>query len=425
MLDRLLTKPRLARDPRMQSIILIVFGLTYLGMALGRVPGLKLDRTGIALLGVVVLLATGAVPAGSVGKSVDLPTLMLLFALMIVSAQFAAAGFYDWMAHRLAAAPGSSLRLLALVIAVTGLLSAILANDIIAFAVAPVLADGIRRRGLDPRPFLIGLAGACNAGSAMTVIGNPQNILIGQVGHLDFWRYIAACAPAGLIALAIVFAVVALAWRRVLAATPAVAHETAPALDRWQAAKGVAALLALVILFATPLPRDVGALVIAAALLASRRLSSRDLIGTVDWHLLLLFACLFVATGAFAGLPLASDAMGWLAHHGFLPDRLAVMAPLLAVASNLIGNVPAVMLILSLWHQAPEGAFYGLAVLSTLAGNLLIVGSLANIIVAERAALAGVRLGFGAHARAGIPITILSMAAAVAWLAATGRMAML
>ena len=405
-----------------QTIIVIIFGLIYLGMALGGVPGLKLDRSGIALLGIVVLLASGAVPAAGVGKSVDLPTLMLLFALMIVSAQFSAAGFYDWMAHRLAAAPGSSLRLVASVVIVAGLLSAILANDIIAFAVAPVLADGIRRRGLDPRPFLIALAGACNVGSAMTVIGNPQNILIGQVGHLDFWRYLAAAAPVGLVSLAIVIGVVALLWRRELAATPSPPHDRVPALDRWQCAKGVVAIVALVVLFATPFPRDIGALAIAGTLLASRRLSSRDLIGAVDWHLLLLFACLFIATGAFAALPLAGDAMHWLTAHRLLPDRLTVMAPLLTIGSNLIGNVPAVMLILSLWHSPPEGAMIGMAVLSTLAGNLLIVGSLANIIVAERAATQGVKLGFAAHAGSGIPITILTMAVAMAWLAATGRM---
>ena len=409
----------------MQDVILPVFALIYLGMALGGVPGLKLDRSGIALLGVVVLLATGAVPVDRIGHFVDLPTLILLFALMIVSAQFSAAGFYDWMAHKLADAPGSSRRLLALVVAVAGFLSAILANDIIAFAVAPVLADGIRRRGLDPRPFLIGLAGACNAGSAMTVIGNPQNILIGQVGRLDFWRYIVACAPAGLAAMAIVFGVVALLWRRELAVAPKPADEAVPPFDRRQTAKGAIALVALVALFATPFPRDIGALVVAAALLASRRLSSRDLVGSVDWHLLLLFACLFVATGAFASLGLATDAMTWLVNHGLLPDRLAVMAPLLTVASNLIGNVPSVMLILSLWHDAPEGAMYGMAVISTLAGNLLIVGSLANIIVAERAATTGVRLGFAAHAKSGIPITILSLAVAIAWLAARGWMAML
>ncbi len=406
----------------MDTLTLAAFGLTYVGMALGRAPGLKLDRTGMALMGVVMLLAGGALRPGSIGAAVDAPTLLLLFALMIVSAQFAAAGVYAYVASRITAGRGSPARLLAVVVAAAGALSAVLANDIIAFAMAPIIAEGTRRRGLDPRPFLIALAGACNAGSAMTIIGNPQNILIGQSGQLDFWGFAAICAPPALMGLAVVFAVIRWQWRDALAATPIPILDTAPRPDTWQMAKGVLAVIALAALFATPLPREIGALVIAALLLASRRLSSRDMIGAVDWHLLLLFACLFIITHAFAGLGLAAEAMAQLAGSGVLPDRLLVMAPLMLAASNTIGNVPAVMLLLSVWPQPAEGALLGLAVLSTLAGNLLLLGSLANIIVAERAASVGVRLSLADHARSGIPMTLVSMAAAAAWLALAGAM---
>jgi Na+/H+ antiporter NhaD/arsenite permease-like protein len=407
----------------MDSLILLAFVATYLGMALGSVPGLRLERTGLALMAVVVLLASGAVEVSQLGRAIDLPTLLLLFALMIVSAQFGAAGFYDWVAAKLARAAGPPGRLLALVVVVAAGMSAILANDIIAFAMAPILAEGTRRRGLDPRPFLIALACACNAGSAMTVIGNPQNILIGQVGGLNFWRFLAVCGPAGLVSLGIVYGVVRWQWRAQLTAPPAQASlPPAPPPNPWQTAKGVVAVLAMAALFTTSLPRDIGALVIAALLLASRRLSSRDMIGAVDWHLLLLFACLFTVTGAFSSLGLAAEAVGWLSQHRMLPDSLIVMTPLVTLLSNTIGNVPAVILILSVWAHPPEGAMIGMALLSTLAGNLLIVGSLANIIVVERAATVGVKLSFRDHARSGIPVTLLSMAAAAAWLAATGAM---
>ncbi len=411
----------------MDTVVVVVFAATYLGMALGRIPGLKVDRTGLALMAVVALLASGAVDVATIGKAIDLPTLLLLFALMIVSAQFGAARFYDWVAARLAAASGPPQRLLLLTVIVGGALSAILANDIIAFAVTPVLAEGTRRRGLDPRPFLIGLAGACNAGSAMTVIGNPQNILIGQMGGLDFWRFLGVCAPPGVASLAIVYFVVRRQWRGALSGHPVPAAAAAPvaAPDRWQTAKGGVALLLLAGLFATPLPRDIGALVIAALLLGSRKLASRDMIGAVDWHLLLLFACLFVITQSFSSLGLAAHGMTWLAAHRAMPDNLAVMGPLLAAMSNTIGNVPAVILILSVWPHPPAGVLYGVALLSTLAGNLLILGSMANIIVVERAAGVGVRLGFLDHARSGVPMTVLSMAAAAAWLALTGRVPLL
>ncbi len=256
----------------------------------------------------------------------------------------------------------------------------------------------------------------------MTVIGNPQNILIGQVAHLDFWRFIAICAPAGLIAMAIVYLIVAWQWRAQLADGAAEAHVPVPVPDRWQSGKAVLAAVVLVALFTTSFPRDLAALVVAAVLMISRRVASRDMIARVDWGLLLLFACLFTVTGAFSSLGFAGQGMDWLNQRGILPTSLSVMAPLMLLLSNTISNVPAVILILSVWHNPPEGAMYAMALLATLAGNFLIVGSLANIIVSERAASAGVRLGFRDHARSGIPITILSMIAAMLWLWATGWM---
>ena len=401
----------------MDTLSIAVFAFTYLGMALGRVPGLKLDRAGIALLGVVVLLGSGRLEVRELGGPVDVPTLLLLFALMIVSAQFQTAGVYRAVAARVAAAPGSADRLLLLTVLVSGLLSAVLANDVVCFAMTPIVVEGIRRRGLDARPFALAIAGAANAGSAMTVIGNPQNILIGQLGALDFWHFLAACGVPGLLSLALVWLSIRWVWRRELAHRPEpLPPAPLPRPDRWQTVKGVAAVVALVLLFATPLPREVGALVIAGLLLTSRRLSSREMIGTVDWHLLLLFACLFIVTDTFANTGLAQAGVDRLAEMGLFPDRLAVMAPLMLAASNTIGNVPAVMLILSVWPTPDPGALYGLALLSTLAGNLLLLGSLANIITAERAAAAGVRVSFLDFARAGVPMTLATMGVASAWL---------
>jgi Na+/H+ antiporter NhaD/arsenite permease-like protein len=408
----------------MTGTVIAVFAATYVGMALGRVPGLKLDRTGIALMAVAVLLATGAVDLDRMGASIDAPTIVLLFALMILSAQFAAAGFYDLCAGAITRATATPERLLALTVAISGVLSAVLANDVVVYAMTPLLCAGIGARGLDPRPFLLALAGASNAGSAATLIGNPQNILIGQLGGLDFWRFLAVCGPPALLSLLVVYLVVRWVWRRELAA-PAKAPPPPPdrtPVDGWQVAKGAIATVLLIALFATPVPREIGALAIAAALLASRKLASRAMIGAVDWHLLLLFACLFTVTGAFAETGLAADGLDWLARRGLLPDSLAVLAPLALVASNGIGNVPAVILLMAIWPDPSEGALYGLALLSTLAGNLLLVGSLANVIVAERAAAAGLRLGFADFARSGIPMTLLSMAIAVAWLALGGWM---
>lgn len=400
----------------MATLAVIVFVLVYIGMALGRVPGLAVDRTGVALLGLIVLLATGDLSLDEAGRAVDMPTIALLFALMILSAQFEQSGFYGVVAARVTQAARNPKNLLALLIVATGILSAILTNDVIAFAFTPLVCAGLLRQKLDPRPYLVALAGAANAGSAATLIGNPQNILIGQAGGLDFWRYIAIALPPVILSLAFVYWAVAMTWKSALAAPGALAAPQPAELDRFQTAKGLLAIVALIGLFLTPLPRELGALAVAGVLLLSRRLSSREMIGAVDWHLLLLFVCLFGVTAAFAKTGLAQDGLAWLAQAGFLPQSLSVMLPVTLAASNSIGNVPAVILFLKLLPDLPQAALSGLALLSTFAGNLLLTGSLCNIIVAERAQASGARLSFADFARSGIPMTLASLAATALWL---------
>ena len=417
--------------PPSAMAVAAIFAATYAGMAVGRVPGLRIDRTGIGLLAAILLVGIGAMDEGRIVEAIDFPTIIILFGLMILSAQFAASGFYDWCSLRIATAKGSPVRLLAVTIATTGALSAILVNDVVVFAMAPLLCAGLKGRGLDPRPFLIGLAGAANAGSAATIIGNPQNIVIGQVGQLNFWNFLAICGVPAAIALVCVHLVVWFVWRnRWHLPEQQMAPLPAGHLDRPHLIKALLCTGFLLVFFATPLPDEslpdeVGVLFAAGAILVSRRLTSRQMLGMVDWQLLVLFVSLFIVTDAMTGTGLPARLVEILSAEALLPDRLAVMAPMALVASNTIGNVPAVVLFLSVWPEMSEGALYSLAVLSTLAGNLLLIGSLANLIVAERALLSGVKLGFLEHARCGIPITLLSFVFAVAWLWLTGMLPLL
>jgi Na+/H+ antiporter NhaD/arsenite permease-like protein len=407
------------------AIIILVFVLTYIGMAAGRLPWLQVDRTGIALLGVIVLLATETVTLDDLGSNIDISTLVLLFALMIISAQFVSAGFYDLCADWIMSKRGGAAMLLALTVAVCGGLSALLANDLVAFTMAPLLVAGARSRGLDPRPFLIALAGASNAGSAATLIGNPQNILIGQIGNLSFHMYLLAGVVPAAFSLLAVFGVTWMLWRDRIDATVLAVTREGPDVprhphDRNQTLKGLVAMGLLLVLFATPLPREVGGLLIAAVLLANRKFTSRTMIAAVDWPLLLLFVCLFAITGALADTGIPWLLISALQNHGLMPDNLLVLTPLTLLMSNTIGNVPSVILLLQIWPNPPEGPLYALALLSSLAGNLLLVGSLANIIVVERAAAFGARLSFAEYARAGVPFTLISMAFGVFWLAWIG-----
>jgi Na+/H+ antiporter NhaD/arsenite permease-like protein len=406
------------------AIVLLTLFLTYAGMVAGRIAWLRVDRTGIALLAVIALLASGEMTLDDFGSAVDMPTLALLFAMMIISAQFAESGFIDLCARTITEHRGGRSVLLALAIAIGGGLSAVLANDILIVAIAPLLIAGAQRRGLDPRPFALALAAATNAGSAATLIGNPQNILLGAIGRLDFWKFLSVCGIPALFALLIVFSVLWLQWHRRIRLPErepagdaiAIAAVTEHITDRNQTIKGAAALLALLVLFMTPLPREIGALIIAALLLANRKITSRTMIAAVDWPLLLLVACLFAITNQLNDAGIAAKVLAFLDDHGLVPNNLLLLLPFSLVTSNAIGSVPSAMLLLQIWPNPPPGVLYALALLSTLAGNLLLSGSLTNLLIAEHADRMGAPLTFRDHARAGIPIALLSLAFATFWL---------
>src|SRR4051794_22449939 len=217
----------------MQPVIIVaVFLLTYLGMAAGRLPWLRVDRTGIALLGVIVLLGSEAVTLDDVGANIDMPTLVLLFALMIISAQFAESGFYDLCAGLIARAPAHPALLLALTIAICGGLTAILSNDIVLFTLVPLVIAAVTARGLDPRPFLIAMAGASNAGSAATLIGNPPNILIGEINNLDFFPFLLVCGVPAVLGLGTVFVMTWASWHDRMAGTVMAVTRDVPDVPR-------------------------------------------------------------------------------------------------------------------------------------------------------------------------------------------------
>lgn len=408
----------------MTTTVVLVFGFVYFGMLFGRMPRLQLDRTGVALLGAITLLATGAVSFQDVERSIDVPTLALLFALMVVSAQLRLGGFYTRVTQALTQRRLSPTRLLGVLIFVVGTLASIFSNDIVCLAIAPVLIDACSRRGLDPVPFLLALACAANVGSAATLIGNPQNMLIGQTLGLSFSGYLANAAPPAMLGLVATWAVIARQTRGrwespSLSASEPAMHptpaENLPVFNRWQTAKGltIVSILLLTFLF-TAWPRELAALAGAGVLLTSRRLHSRNMLGLVDWQLLVLFIGLFIVNHALQQTTLQEDLVAALIEVGVDPKRPGWLFGLTILLSNAVSNVPAVMLLLPLARHPLAGPL--LALTSTLAGNLLIVGSIANIIVVDAAAQRRIRIGWRRHAQVGIPVTILTLALAAGFL---------
>lgn len=399
-------------------IILVVFAAVYLGMALGGWPGLAIDRTGVAMIGAIVLLATGAVGGEAALASIDFSTLAILFTLMVLSGQYAASGFFDRIAAGMADGRRSPGMLLALVIAIAAGLSALLTNDVVVWAMIPLLITGLHRRGLDTRPYVIAVACAANAGSAATLIGNPQNLLIGETGGLAFWPYVAACIVPAALTLVVIHAVVSrtTAFRHGVSQAPVPEAVAAPvAVDRGSLAKAIAATLAILLIFTLTEDRGTWSLAVAAALMVSRNRGTRERLGQVDWQLLLLFAGLFIVTGALAHSGIIAR---WGGEITAVVDTRSTAALAIAslAGSNTISNVPLVMLMLSVLPDWPPASLHALALFSTLCGNFLIVGSVANIIAVERARDQGVTIGFMDYARIGVPVTLLSLAAAWLWM---------
>jgi len=399
----------------------LIFLITYLGVAMGRYPRLALDRTGIALLGALGMVLAGTITPAEAMQTVHMPTLLLLYGLMVISAQLRLGGFYTWLARIVTRSIDRPAVFLLLLMLVSGLLAAVLANDIICLAFTPVLAVALRRKRLNPLPFLLGLAMATNLGSAATMIGNPQSMLIGQLGNLSFRTFLLWCAPPSLMCLAATFLVLRVLFRGKL--DTALALDTPftepdwPAFNPWQSAKGLAAAAAAMVLLLSGLPRELSVLTLAGLLLLSRRMHTRSMLGLVDWHLITLFCGLFIVVRAFSLTGIPSQGLEWLSTRGLPltnPYLLGVFAVLL---SNLVSNVPATVLIAPHLPADQPEIWYVLSLATTYAGNLFTIGSMANLIVIEQATPFGIRITFRDYARIGIVVTIVNLAILAGWIA--------
>jgi Na+/H+ antiporter NhaD/arsenite permease-like protein len=407
---------------------LVLFALTYLALALGRLPWLALDRTGCAILGASAFLLTGTVTLDEVKSALDIPTLSVLFGMMLLSAQYRYSGLYAAIAQQLAHLDRPRLLLLG-TIAVAAALSAVLTNDVVCFALAPLLGAVLLRTGRNPLPFLIGLACASNLGGALTPIGNPQNILIAQRLRLQFLPFVLVCAAPVVLSLAFLYWLLARRIARSGGPRRAAAGAAAPAerrgadreplltvVNRREAAKAVLLTAAAVALFLSPVPAALTALGVGAAVLVSPRFATRRALAEVDWDLLALFVSLFILQRGISLSGWTDAARNALLAGGLDLSRTVVLVPVAAVLSNLVSNVPAVMLLLPFVDPGPA-AGHALALATTFAGNAFLMGSIANLIVAAQAERLGIRLGFVDHLRIGLPLTLVSLTLAAAELA--------
>jgi len=403
-----------------KPVILTIFAGTYLGIAMGRVPGLKLNRVGIALLGAIAMMIFGDVTTADVISFVNWPTIFLLFGFFVISAQLRLSGFYDWVAGGVSARLGHPARFLLILMLATGGLSAFLNHDIVCYVFAPIAGAALLRRQINPVPFLIALAIASNIGAAATLVGNPQNMMIGQVAQLDFGRYILWTFVPVVFAMAAAYGIIWMLSRKNLQLTVSSQNEltqqTYP-FNRPHTVKGIAILAVVVGLFFTSLPKEVIALAAAGIHLASTKFRTDDLLKLVDWPILVFFMGLFVVTGAFQSTGFGDQAMSRLAQGGFDINAPVNLALATAALSNLISNSPAVLLLLKVADLSRPDAAYVLALANSFGGSLIILGSVSNIIVVQQARAMGIKISFRDFARLGIPVTLAALAGLLAWIA--------
>jgi Na+/H+ antiporter NhaD/arsenite permease-like protein len=398
------------------SLVLIV--ATIVGVAVGRYPFLRMNRATIALTGATALIVLGALTLEEAYDALDLDTLTLLFAMMILNVNLRRAGFFGVVGNWVVQYAHSTRQLLALIIVASGVLSAVFLNDTIVLVFTPLVLDICATVNRRPIPYLVALVTAANIGSAATITGNPQNMIIGVASGIPFAQFTGYLGPVALAGLAVIWLVIVLVYRQEFAAVQLnkaamVEVKTEPPLLR----KSLIATGIMVVGLVLGMPIPLAALAAAAMLLISRRIEPEGVFREVDWSLLVFFAALFIVTGALETLGVSEQLFAVM--QPIAEQGIVALTATGVVLSNLISNVPAVLLFRPFVPSfpAPVQTWLTLAMATTFAGNLTLLGSVANLIVAEIARRRGVELSFGEYLRAGVPITILSLALGVIWLA--------
>jgi Na+/H+ antiporter NhaD/arsenite permease-like protein len=423
-------------EPR-TLVALAIFAVTYALLSLRRIPFLNLDRPTVALAGAVAMVACGVLPLDAAYAAINLDTLALLLGTMVTIAYLREARFFEWVAHRILRAATTPRRLLVLVVFASGILSALFVNDTICLLFTPILLEALAAARLPPVPYLIALVTGANVGSAATLTGNPQNMLIGISSGISYGSFALVQAPLALLSLAVTAALLVALYRRRIPERFGVLPDGARRVNG-VVVRRVLAILALVLAgFLLPVERLVPGLgtgqrlpfVALAGAIASilfGRYRPARALARVDFGLLLLFCGLFIVVRGLASTPLLDGLHASLAPHlGASTAAQATSFSLFTlIGSNLVSNVPFVLLARD-WIAAfphPILFWHVLATASTFAGNLTIVGSVANVIVLEQAKDVA-PIGFLTYLRAGLPITLATLAVALAGLLAVARFA--
>jgi Na+/H+ antiporter NhaD/arsenite permease-like protein len=396
-----------------EIVAVVVFCITYLLICGRQLKVLPLNRPAAALLGTVLMVAFGVLTPEQAYRAVDYDTLVLLLGMMIISAYLCLAGFFDYAADWILGRAKSAQALLGSVILTSGILSALLVNDIVCLMITPLVVAVMVRGKLPLQPFLLALAMSANLGSVSTLVGNPQNMIIGHLSRIPFVHFSIAMVPVAVAGLAIQYVVLSLGFRNVLRHTTIQRPEpTTYQLDRPLLALTFAVLGLVFVGFVVGFNLSWTALAGGALLMVLARRDTHPVLKLVDWHLLVFFAALFIVVEGLGRTGLPDQVFQKV--RGVFGSSSTTQAWNLAwfsaVGSNVFSNVPFV-LVAGKWianFSNPDLMWKVMALSTTFAGNLTIVGSVANIIVVE-SARPHTEIGFWDYAKYGVPVTLLTI----------------
>jgi Na+/H+ antiporter NhaD/arsenite permease-like protein len=401
------------------AVPLAIFGFTYLVFAIGNFPGLKLDRTGAALAGALLMVATGSLSEAKALAAIDFHTLLLLLGMMIIVANLRVSGAFALVARWLLERAHSGYGLLAMTVLASGVLAAFFINDVVCLSLAAPLIEVARILEIDAAPLLIALATGSNIGSVATITGNPQNMIVAGFAGIGYSAFAIRLAPVALAGLLVDYAVIAWLYRGRLSRMRRRddLHLPAPPPERrYHLIKSSIVAGVVLVLFATGYPTYLAAMGGGAALLFTRRTLPRSIYEQIDWTLLVMFAGLFIVVRGAETTHLLKDLVQAAGLERL--KNVAVLSMAAAVLSNLVSNVPAVLLFKPIYPQISQGMSTGLvlASASTLAGNLTLIGSMANLIVVEQAQREGIAISFVDYLKVGLPVTIVTLVIDITWL---------
>ena len=395
----------------------LIFALTYLVLAIGSFPGLRIDRTGAAIIGASLMVAANVLSLNEAYAAINFDTIILLFGMMIVVGSLQLSGFFALVSERVVEHAHRPVLLLAAIIFVAGFFSAFFVNDTMCVVLTPLVLEITSALRRNPVPYLLGIAMGANIGSAATITGNPQNMLIGSYSHIDYRLFVAKLAPVAAVGLLLAFAAIYLAYRREFRTHARVDLERRPIrINRILLWKAIAASVGTIVFFFAGWPAPKVAIIAGALLLITRRGKPEKVYRRIDWGLIVMFAGLFIVVAGFEKTSVGQDLTDFAAGLHF--DNVFVLSALCAIVSNIVSNVPAVLVFKPLMsHIAdPARGWLTLAMSSTFAGNLTVLGSVANLIVIEQARRR-VSIGFWEYFKVGAPLSIATIALGSAWLA--------